>query len=61
MNLMQISSSRRSVTIATALIGVLSLAIGAHAALNKRTSVAPEIASVEQSVELPARLRGSRW
>lgn len=55
MNLIQISSSRRSVTIATTLIGVLSLAIGAHAALNKRTSVAPEIASVEQSVELPGK------
>lgn len=55
MNLIQISSSRRSVTIATTLIGVLSLAIGAHAALNKRTSVAPEIVSVEQSVDLPGK------
>ena len=55
MNLMQISSSRRSVTIATALIGVLSLAIGAHAALNKRTTVPPEIVSVEQSVDVPGK------
>ena len=55
MNLMQISNSRRSVTIATALIGVLSLAIGAHAALNQRTTVIPDVVSVEQSVEIPAK------
>jgi uncharacterized caspase-like protein len=55
MNLIQISNSRRSVTIATALIGVLSLAIGAHAALNKQTSVAPEVVSVEQSVDIPGK------
>jgi uncharacterized caspase-like protein len=54
MNL-QISNSRRSVTIATALMGVLSLAIGAHAALNNRTSVAPDVVSVEQSVDIPAK------
>ena len=55
MNLMQISSSRRSVTIATALIGVLSLAIGAHGALNKQTSVTPDVVSVEQSVDVPGK------
>jgi uncharacterized caspase-like protein len=55
MNRMQISSSRRSVTIATALIGVLSLAIGAHAALNKQTSVTPDVVSVEQSVDVPGK------
>ena len=55
MNLMQISNSRRSATIATALFGVLSLAIGAHAALNKQTSVAPDVVSVEQSVDLPGK------
>ena len=55
MNLMQISNSRRSVTVATALIGVLSLAIGAHAALNQRTTVIPDVVSVEQSVEIPAK------
>ena len=37
MNLSQLSISRRSITIAAAaLVGVVSLAIGAHAALNKR-------------------------
>lgn len=55
MNLIQISNSRRSVTIATALIGVLSLAIGAHAALNQRTTVVPDVVSVEQSVEIPGK------
>ena len=55
MNLIQISNSRRSVTIATALIGVLSLAIGAHAALNKQTSVTPDVVSVEQSVDVPGK------
>jgi uncharacterized caspase-like protein len=55
MNLIQISNSRRSVTIATALMGVLSLAIGAHAALNNRTSVAPDVVSVEQSVDIPGK------
>jgi uncharacterized caspase-like protein len=55
MNLIQISNSRRSVTIATALMGVLSLAIGAHAALNNRTSIAPDVVSVEQSVDIPGK------
>ena len=36
MNVRQLRISRRSLTIAAALAGVLSLAIGAHAALNKR-------------------------
>jgi uncharacterized caspase-like protein len=47
MKVWQFSISRRSLTIAAALVGVLSLAIGAHAALNKRaldaaTAVASE-------------------
>src|SRR4030081_471399 len=42
MNLSQLSISRRSITIAAAvLVGVVSLAIGAHAALNKRTLEKP--------------------
>jgi uncharacterized caspase-like protein len=53
MNLIQISTSRRSVTIATAVIGVLSLAIGAHAALNNRAAVTPEVVSVEHSLDVP--------
>jgi uncharacterized caspase-like protein len=37
MDLRQLSLSRRSLTIAAAFAGVVSLAIGAHAALNKRS------------------------
>jgi uncharacterized caspase-like protein len=37
MNVRQPRISRRSVTIAAALVGVVSLALGAHAALNKRS------------------------
>src|ERR1700760_16117 len=37
MTLRQLSVSRRSLTIAAALVGMVSLAIGAHAALNKRS------------------------
>ena len=37
MNLGQLRISRRTVTIAVAFAGLVSLAIGAHAALNKRS------------------------
>lgn len=37
MNVRQLRISRRPITIATALVGVVSLAIGANAALNKRS------------------------
>ena len=37
MNLGKLRISRRTVTIAVAFAGVVSLAIGAHAALNKRS------------------------
>jgi uncharacterized caspase-like protein len=37
MKVRQLSVSRRSITIATVLVGLVSLAIGAHAALNKRS------------------------
>ena len=40
--------SRRSVTVAAALVGVVSLAIGAHAALNKRTPDAAKAVASEQ-------------
>src|SRR3954447_1006873 len=55
MNLTKISNSRRSVTIATAVIGVLSLAIGAHAALNSRAPVTPDPISVEHSLDVPGK------
>jgi hypothetical protein len=40
--------SRRSITVAAALVGVVSLAIGAHAALNKRTLDAAKAVASEQ-------------
>jgi uncharacterized caspase-like protein len=41
--------SRRSVAVATALVGMVSLAIGAHAALNKRSLDAAKAIATEQS------------
>ena len=49
MNVSQISISRRSVAIAAALVGMVSLAIGAHAALNKRALDAAKAIATEQS------------
>jgi uncharacterized caspase-like protein len=51
MNVTQLRISRRSVTIAAALVGVVSLAIGAHAALNKRALDAAKAITAEQSVD----------
>ena len=51
MNFRQISISGRSIAIAAALFGMVSLALGAHAALNKRSLAAPEAFPVEQSAE----------
>jgi uncharacterized caspase-like protein len=59
MNLRQLSVSRRSLTIAAALVGVVSLAIGAHAALNKRSldaAKAAEAALSSQPAKKPSRL-----
>src|SRR5947209_12770540 len=55
MTLRQISNSRRSIAMATAVAGVLSLAIGAHAALNKRLLAAPDAVAVEQSVDVAGK------
>jgi uncharacterized caspase-like protein len=55
----QPSFSRRSVAIAAALLGTVSLAIGAHAALNKRVLDAAPTVAVEhevQSAKTSARL-----
>jgi uncharacterized caspase-like protein len=49
MNLRQLRISRRSVAIATALVGMVSLAIGAHAALNKRSLDAAKAIATEQN------------
>ncbi|MFL5002131.1 MAG: caspase domain-containing protein [Xanthobacteraceae bacterium] len=51
MNFRQISISGRSIAIAAALFGMVSLAIGAHAALNKRSLAANEAFALEQSPE----------
>ena len=47
----QPSFSRRSAVIAAALLCTVSLAIGANAALNKRSLEAPKSAAAEQGVE----------
>ena len=49
MNLGKLRISRRSVTIAVAFAGVVSLAIGAHAALNKRSLDAAKAIGTEQT------------
>src|SRR5712692_7941458 len=51
MKVTQLRISRRSVTMAAALVGMVSLAIGAHAALNKRSLDAAEAIAAEQSAE----------
>jgi uncharacterized caspase-like protein len=59
MTLRQLSVSRRSFTIAAALLGMVSLAIGAHAALNKRsldTAKATEVAQIAQAASKASRL-----
>jgi uncharacterized caspase-like protein len=48
MNMRKPRLSRRSITIAVALVGVVSLAIGAHAALNKRALDAATAIATEQ-------------
>src|SRR4030081_383952 len=47
--------SRRSVAIATALVGMVSLAIGAHAALNKRSLDAAKAIATEQTADATKR------
>jgi uncharacterized caspase-like protein len=49
MNVLQLRISRRTVAIATALLGMVSLAIGAHAALNKRSLDAAKAIATEQN------------
>ena len=49
MNLGQLRISRRPVTIAVAFVGLVSLAIGAHAALNKRSLDAAKAIGTEQT------------
>ena len=49
MNLGQLRISRRTATIAVAFVGLVSLAIGAHAALNKRSLDAAKAIGTEQT------------
>jgi uncharacterized caspase-like protein len=59
MNLRQLGVTRRSLTIAAALLGMVSLAIGAHAALNKRSldaAKATEAAQIAPAANKPSRL-----
>jgi len=54
--LRQISVSRRSIAVAAALVGMVSLAIGAHAAFNKRTlDAAKAVATAQDNAARPAR------
>jgi uncharacterized caspase-like protein len=55
MNVMEVSQlriSRRTVTVAAALVGLVSLAIGAHAALNKRSLDAAKAIATEQNSDV---------
>jgi uncharacterized caspase-like protein len=54
MNLGQLHISRRSVTMAVAFVGLVSLAIGAHAALNKRSLDAAKAIGTEQTGSIGA-------
>ena len=47
--------SRRSITVITALVGLVSVVIGAHAALNKRSLDAAKAIATEQSSEAATR------
>ena len=58
MNVTLLRISSRPVAIAAVLIGMVSLAIGAHAALNMRTRDADQAATAESSVDLSKK--GSR-
>lgn len=49
MNVRQLDISRRTIAVAAALIGTVSLAIGAHAALNMRALDAAKAVSTEQT------------
>src|SRR3954452_3923692 len=52
MNVRQLSVSRRSITIAAALAGFVSLGLGAHAALYKRTPDTVKAVALEQGGEV---------
>jgi uncharacterized caspase-like protein len=55
MKVTQLRISRRSIAIAAALVGTVSLAIGAHAALNKRALETTRTTAAEQSADAVRR------
>src|SRR6202158_3163997 len=55
MKVTQLRLSRRSITIAAVLAGMVSLAIGAHAALNKRSLDVAKAVAAEQSADAARR------
>jgi hypothetical protein len=55
MDFRQLRISHRTITVAIALVGLVSLAIGAHAALNKRSLDAAKAIATEQNSDAPAR------
>ena len=55
MNVTQLRISRRSIAVAAAMVGMVSLAIGAHAALNKRALDAVKAIATEQNGEAVKR------
>src|SRR4051812_14668940 len=57
MNFRQLSVSRRSITIAAAMAGLVLLALGAHAALYKRAPDAVKAAAADQSDPVKAAPR----
>ena len=61
MNVRQRRISRRSIAIAALVVGTVSLAIGAHAALNMRALDAAKAVATEQSADATRRtFRASR-
>jgi len=57
MNVLQMRVSRRSITVAAAFVGLVSLVLGAHAALNKRS---PEAANAAAALENAAAGKNAR-
>src|SRR4051794_20809599 len=55
MDVSQLRISRRSVTVAAALVGLVSLAIGAHAALNKSSLDAAKAIATEQNSDVATK------
>jgi uncharacterized caspase-like protein len=55
MDFSKLQISRRSITVAAALVGVVSLAIGAHAALNKRSLDAAKAIATEQNSDVATK------